>query len=113
MRGSVQLRAFGQRDPLVEYKREGLKLFKEMEESVRAQVLDLVPRLEINMFAQSQKNNPTIELSAVAESGSTDNPVLGTDDVGRNDPCPCGSGKKYKNCGMKNTEEHKRLMQKK
>jgi uncharacterized protein YecA (UPF0149 family) len=34
-----------------------------------------------------------------------------TSEIGRNDPCPCGSGKKYKNCGLKNTEEHQRLMQ--
>ncbi len=101
MRGSVNLRAYGQRDPLVEYKKEGLRLFRELEESTVQTVLRLMPNM--GGVAESPE---AVELKEVHESaqiiGSADSKgVPGTlrgEKVGRNDPCPCGSGKKYKKC---------------
>jgi preprotein translocase subunit SecA len=129
MRNSVRLRAYGQRDPLVEYKREGLRMFKEMEESINLEVLRATPKISTGGI-QFSDQGPTIEIHAnpqiigVPTSG-TPHPgeqnaatpqsgaAAANSKVGRNDPCPCGSGKKWKNCGLKNTEEHQRLMAKK
>ena len=102
LRGSVNLRAYGQRDPLVEYKKEGLRLFKTMQESVDAQVLNVLPHMGIGaMQAEEAKLKETQKhmKAAGAEGKSDSNSVsVKKEKVGRNDPCPCGSGKKYKNC---------------
>lgn len=100
LRSSVNLRAYGQREPIVEYKKEGLKMFKEMEEAFRDQVLSLVETIDTkNIQAAKEEERPqqTLVTSHTEPSelgGKKDN----TDKVGRNDPCPCGSGKKYKKC---------------
>ncbi len=122
MRSSVNLRAYGQRDPLVEYKREGLKMFKEMENSVDREIIRILANVQGQVEGGS--NVPVIELRQSADqylsTNQADNqggvgsasgmvadairdarviPVIsGQDKVGRNDPCPCGSGKKYKKC---------------
>ncbi|MDQ5893626.1 MAG: preprotein translocase subunit SecA [Patescibacteria group bacterium] len=102
-RSSVNLRAYGQRDPLVEYKKEGLRLFKEMQAAINGKILDLLPHIAAGVV-----NQETVELKEVHEQAQT----IGSGDgdkaapaatakkpeVGRNDPCPCGSGKKYKKC---------------
>ena len=94
MRSSVRLRAYGQRDPLVEYKREGLRLFKEMEEAIDLEVLRAIPNMGRGVAQTNQ--GPTIELHALQPGASAASPAEAK--VGRNDPCPCGSGKKYKRC---------------
>ncbi|MES3031024.1 MAG: preprotein translocase subunit SecA [Patescibacteria group bacterium] len=100
-RSSVNLRAYGQRDPLVEYKKEGLRLFKEMQAAIDAQILNVLPHIAAGTIAQE-----TVELKEVHDQaqaigeGSSTAPaeVPKKDEVGRNDTCPCGSGKKYKKC---------------
>ena len=122
-RSSVNLRAYGQRDPLVEYKREGSRLFKEMQAAMRNQVIKILPNV-----APVSNGAPLVQASSVAKnlrevhenaqligggnaSAPADaKPVQKEQEVGRNDLCPCGSGKKYKNCGLKNTEEHQKNM---
>jgi preprotein translocase subunit SecA len=106
LRGSVNLRAYGQRDPLVEYKREGLRLFKEMQEAINDQIFKLIPHIGAGAFvAEEEKLKETQKHMKVAgNDGKGDvNPsqIKSQFDgarVGRNDPCPCGSGKKYKHC---------------
>ncbi len=103
LRGSVNLRSYGQRDPLVEYKREGLSLFKEMQGAINAQVISLLPHIGAGAFvAEEEKLKETQKgmKMAGAEGKSDNSPVQIKDknEVGRNDPCPCGSGKKYKKC---------------
>ncbi|MFA6226887.1 MAG: preprotein translocase subunit SecA [Candidatus Paceibacterota bacterium] len=103
LRGSVNLRAYGQRDPLVEYKKDGLRLFKEMQIAINEQVLKLLPHVGAGAFqAEEEKLKETQKHMKVAGAeGKTDSiaaPVRSGDKVGRNDPCPCGSGKKYKHC---------------
>ncbi len=113
MRSSVGLRAYGQRDPLVEYKREGLRLFKQMEVGVDAEIIRTLENVTAEIGVG--ENVRTVELKPNADSY---NPVTGEiaqnianiksakaavknqegNKVGRNDPCPCGSGKKYKKC---------------
>ncbi|MBX4215445.1 preprotein translocase subunit SecA [Candidatus Parcubacteria bacterium] len=122
-RSSVNLRAYGQRDPLVEYKREGLRLFREMQEALRNQLLSLIASLgegaeglkaappERHDLKEVKENALLLGNSASPESSGK--AVSSEPKVGRNDPCPCGSGKKYKKCGEQDTEEHKALMAKK
>jgi preprotein translocase subunit SecA len=112
LRGSVNLRAYGQRDPLVEYKKEGLRYFKDMEESIRRQVSEFLLALDPEAFGQVGN----VSIQKEAESlGDTNRQVKSVDgDIGRNDPCPCGAinpntGKpyKYKQCGLINAPYHK------
>ncbi len=103
LRGSVNLRSYGQRDPLVEYKREGLSLFKEMQGAINAQVISLLPHIGAGAFvAEEEKLKETQKgMKMAGAEGKTDNASISTknkNDVGRNDLCPCGSGKKYKKC---------------
>ncbi|MES3005343.1 MAG: preprotein translocase subunit SecA [Patescibacteria group bacterium] len=125
LRNSVNLRAYGQRDPLVEYKREGLHLFKEMEQAVDNEIVRILKSIAPDTNISMGQNVKTIELrpdaagNITATSGgqpvgnvpATAVPVVKQgEEIGRNDPCPCGSGKKWKNCGLKNIEEHQKLM---
>jgi preprotein translocase subunit SecA len=101
-RSSVNLRAYGQREPLIEYKKEGLKLFKEMEANFKEQVFSLINTINANIKENRQEEvveaRPELILSS---SDGTDTPITKrreSDKIGRNDPCSCGSGKKFKHC---------------
>ncbi len=98
MRSSVNLRAYGQRDPLVEYKREGLKLFKDMERAIGEEILKLIPQIkeEKSFFKETVRLTEGRE-NTEATSGVVVKASSGLK-IGRNDPCPCGSGKKFKKC---------------
>ena len=102
LRGSVNLRAYGQRDPLVEYKKEGLRLFKDMQGAVDAQILSVLPHMGAGALQVEEaklKETQKHMKEAGAEGKSDSQPAIAAKNkVGRNDPCPCGSGKKYKNC---------------
>jgi preprotein translocase subunit SecA len=104
-RSSVNLRAYGQRDPLVEYKKEGLRLFKEMEQGVVEKVLSILPSLggtvsKINVGEKRKLEEVHENARMIGGESETKNVggVSSENKVGRNDPCPCGSGKKYKKC---------------
>jgi preprotein translocase subunit SecA len=107
LRGSVNLRAYGQRDPLTEYRKEGTQMYKHMEMMAANQIFEMIEKLSkeqaesATSLAVAPLPKPVIKLQT---------PTGEQKDIGRNDPCPCGSGKKYKNCGLKNTEEHQKLM---
>jgi len=107
-RSSVNLRAYGQREPLIEYKKEGLRLFREMEVNFKEQVFSLINTINAgikeNTKTEIVEERPELILSSSdgnlsAQAG--DNPGTirrETKKIGRNDPCHCGSGKKYKRC---------------
>ena len=84
LKDSVRLRAYGQRDPLVEYKKEGHRLFKELLENCERNMVESIMKATINIQPLSKP-----------EEYSTSKNKTG---ISRNDPCPCGSGKKYKKC---------------
>jgi preprotein translocase subunit SecA len=102
MRGSVRLRAYGQRDPLVEFKKEGLSLFKEMELAIFGNVLELLAKVEGELKTEEIKikevHNQAEMILGSSPATAQPTPATGGPKVGRNDPCPCGSGKKYKHC---------------
>lgn len=100
LRGSVNLRAYGQRDPLVEYKKEGLKLFKEMEVAIDDTIIDTLSKVDTTI---KQAEAPVVietreDLSKGSVAKNNKPVVHDGSKVDRNDPCPCGSGKKYKKC---------------
>lgn len=112
-RGSVNLRAYGQRDPLIEYKKEGLRLFKDMEMSIDDNVLKLLPNIGGNAFAQERRKVQEVHqqgsiLAKAQKPESVQSSALHTSvdkthapdgkKIGRNDPCYCGSSKKFKKC---------------
>jgi len=96
LRGSVRLRAYGQRDPLVEFKREGLAMFRVLENSIYQEVIKML-EASAAVAAPEQVKLETIHDGAVKIMADGKNKIKDKE-VGRNDPCPCGSGKKYKKC---------------
>lgn len=115
MQSSVHLRAYGQRDPLVEYKREGLRMFRDTEEQIKAEIIKLLPNVGLHFKTETIALTQAVH-DSVLNPGSRANSGpsgVAASTIGRNDDCPCGSGKKYKKCGLLNTAEHQQLMAKK
>ncbi|MEK7375562.1 MAG: preprotein translocase subunit SecA [Candidatus Margulisiibacteriota bacterium] len=104
LRDGIGLRAWGQRDPLIEYKIEAYGMFQEMMSSARKEILGLLFKLQIVQAAEPVKSKiKSVSYGAPDESRGalqSASPVVKPDKTGRNDPCPCGSGKKYKKCCM-------------
>jgi preprotein translocase subunit SecA len=114
LKEGIGMRAYGQRDPLVEYKRESFDLFQEMMERVEDQVVQYLYRVELVQQAPERRPRQVAHRESKAEASALQgerreaqhSPTAGppttvrrsTPKVGRNDPCPCGSGKKYKKC---------------
>ncbi|WP_226037150.1 preprotein translocase subunit SecA [Aquibacillus saliphilus] len=99
LRQGIHLRAYGQNDPLREYQMEGFGMFEQMVDAINEDVARYVMKAQIRENLQRQE----VVKDAKAVSGDQEKkkvkrPFVKSDDVGRNEPCPCGSGKKYKNC---------------
>jgi len=99
LREGIGLRAWGQRDPLIEYKIEGYKMFQEMMDAARQEIISMIYKVQVikegeEELLQRKRNVTYGEPTRVSRSSS----LRKTEKVGRNDPCPCGSGKKYKKC---------------
>jgi preprotein translocase subunit SecA len=96
LRDSVRLRGYGQRDPLIEYKREGHQMFQRMLKEINRQIAHLIYKVNIQVEPQAKPvQTVTNQPGAKGSVPSTDPKYEG---VGRNDLCPCGSGKKFKRC---------------
>ena len=120
LREGINLRAYGQRNPLVEYKIEALDMFEEMEAAIQDQIASLMYHVSIVTPEQQQDTEAAIEAQRsklsdhlqnaqashgdeVSAAEAKQKPVTNDGEkIGRNDPCPCGSGKKYKNCCGRN-----------
>jgi len=97
LRQGIGLRAYGQRDPVMEYKFEGYEMFQDMVRSIQEEVLTLLYHIRVQ--TNMPKREKVAEPIAASHGGSQpQKPVVKDAKVGRNDPCPCGSGKKYKKC---------------
>jgi preprotein translocase subunit SecA len=129
LREGIGLRAYGQRDPLIEYKVEAANMFDALQESIRNEVVFTIYHLQVQQQApppppRGVESGPESgdglgtdgvpapragapaqaangAMRAAAQAGRQ--PVHAATKVGRNDPCPCGSGKKYKRCHGLNT----------
>ena len=104
LKDGIGLRAYGQKDPVVQYRIEGSDMFEQMVEDIRADVVKILFNIQragdirrkqtVEITKASQENlknldNDTVRKETVKKDGPS---------IGRNDPCPCGSGKKYKQC---------------
>ncbi len=129
LRSSVNLRAYGQREPIVEYKKEGLMMFRGMEEAFKEQVFSLIG--SITEPAKAETNEPKeiflgnqlestkfsdTSLKTITPEGKN-NVESGMKEIGRNDPCPCGAinpatgqAYKWKKCGMINAPWHRKSL---
>ncbi len=97
MRQGIGLQAMAQRDPLVAYKREGHNLFQSLLSSIQHDVVHTIYHVSIAK-KEAPRRVPVAAGVASGGGGRTQQPKAGVKKVGRNDPCPCGSGKKYKKC---------------
>ncbi|HGT0999307.1 TPA: preprotein translocase subunit SecA [Enterococcus faecium] len=104
LRQSIGLRAYGQNNPLVEYQTEGYKMFEDMVGAIEYEVTRIFMKAEIRQNVQrEQVSQGTASHSEDGDAKENSNTSakkqpIHVNKVGRNDPCPCGSGKKYKNC---------------
>jgi preprotein translocase subunit SecA len=99
LRDSVRLRAYGQRDPLVEYKNEGHKMFQQLLRAIEGQVTAMIYKVEMQPTTANRLPTTAMNLKTNKDDGAVGrSPLAVSGRVGRNDPCPCGSGKKYKKC---------------
>ncbi len=100
LKEGIGLRGYGQKDPLVEYKREGFDAFMAMVDRIKVDTLDRLFKVQVvRQEAMEQRRRPQRLIMNRGEGEGPKQPVKREEKkVGRNDPCPCGSGKKYKKC---------------
>lgn len=102
LRNGIYLRGFSQRDPLNEFKREAFGLFNSMMETVRDETLAMITRIPTEQVdtAAMEREEKALADKIARESGILPSvaALAESKNIGRNDPCPCGSGKKYKHC---------------
>ncbi len=97
LREGISLRAIGQKDPIVEFRFEAFEMFDEMIKRIQEDTIKII--LHANVENMPQRERVVKEMYENAPSDTpVRKPVVKTQKVGRNDPCPCGSGKKYKKC---------------
>ena len=102
LKSGINLRAYGQRDPVVEYKFEGYDMFEEMISLIREDTLKLIYRARVEKPVERVQVAKPLETMGDGSVSKTTRKA--NDKVGRNDLCPCGSGKKYKKCCGANQE---------
>jgi len=105
LKEGISFRSWGQKNPLTEYKREAFDMFKDMLQSVRWEIVQNIFRFNFETFnsleLERKREKELRELNLVSSNSesASQQPVEHADErIGRNDPCPCGSGKKYKKC---------------
>ena len=101
LRQGIGLRALGQQDPVIAYKLEGFNMFDEMVDQIRQDTVRYLFGITIEKQPTERKQIVDVD-NIEAPTDEPKQPVVKETKVGRNDPCPCGSGKKYKNCCGKN-----------
>ena len=99
LRQGIVLRSYGQMDPVIEYKREGFEMFEAMIDAIREEIVRRIFLAQVKPQTELKRE----KVAQVTSAGTGDQtvkkqPVVKKTKVGRNDPCPCGSGKKYKQC---------------
>jgi preprotein translocase subunit SecA len=97
LREGIGLRAYGQKDPLVEYKFEAYEMFNAMIANIQEDFIRYVLRVSPTVVEEPKERPQKVVENRYEEQGPKQ-PIRAENQVGRNDPCPCGSGKKYKKC---------------
>ena len=100
LKQGIGLRAYGQHDPVIAYKEEGYEMFQAMITAIREETVRRLMTLELRPSQEVRRQKVATEFSTSGDKTVKSQPVRVTGKVGPNDPCPCGSGKKYKKCCM-------------
>ncbi|HPN96938.1 MAG TPA: preprotein translocase subunit SecA [Candidatus Moranbacteria bacterium] len=113
LREGIGLRGYGQRDPLIEYKREAFSLFSHLMENIKSSIVHTIFKISLAAPEKESASQRNLTFRGAEETEQfasarkvQDNkkeeekssPIINEERIGRNDPCPCGSGKKYKKC---------------
>lgn len=101
LRQGIHLRAYGQNDPLREYQLEGFNMFEAMIQSIEEETAKYIMKAQIRNNLQREsvvENTHAVSGGGEGEGTKVRKPFVRKENIGRNDPCPCGSGKKYKQC---------------
>ena len=103
LRQGIGLRAYGQSDPVVEYKREGYEMFEQMIAAIQAETLRRIflARVQVNTGVKRERVARVTGESAGSDGTVKKQPIKKGQKIGPNEPCPCGSGKKFKKCTCK------------
>jgi preprotein translocase subunit SecA len=120
LREGVGLRGYAAKDPLVEYKGEAFKLFEDLVRSIDYEVVHRIFKIQLQQQGQPREHQHAPQVGQTSTSaGAAVSATVGSDSpspeptpeiskkIGRNDPCPCGSGSKYKKCGLIDAPQHK------
>ena len=95
LRKGISLRSYGQIDPVVEYKKEGFEMFEDLTAAIQDDTITLLLKAELQKVPPKQEERKDLQTN---QTGPMLPKKSAKQEIGRNDPCPCGSGKKYKNC---------------
>jgi len=98
LKQGIGLRAYGQIDPVIAYTKEGFELYEKMNQSIQEDTIKYLFHIDVKKDKVEIKETDMSSLSTNKEETTKKQPVVSKDKIGRNDPCPCGSGKKYKKC---------------
>lgn len=98
LRKGIVLRSYGQKNPVIEYRFEGFEMFDAMVESIREETIRLLFTIQVNNGQAPQRERVAEPTQTSGDGSLANTPKKAGKKIGRNDPCPCGSGKKYKNC---------------
>lgn len=98
LRKGIVLRSYGQKNPVIEYRFEGFEMFDAMVESIREETIRLLFTIQVNNGQAPQRERVADPMPTGGDDSVKSAPRKNGKKIGRNDPCPCGSGKKYKNC---------------
>lgn len=95
LREGIGLRAYGQQDPVQAYQMEGYDMFQQLVNSIKEDTVKYILNAKVGNMPEREQ---VAEVITTNQEGSIKMPVVKEEKIGRNDPCPCGSGKKYKKC---------------
>ncbi len=103
LKEGIGLRGYAQQNPLIEYKREGLDMFQEMIDQIKGEIIQILYRIQVATREETEQleeaqQQPMYFSHGDSGGGSKPQPAKRKAKIGRNQPCPCGSGKKYKRC---------------
>lgn len=98
LRQGIGLQSYAQQNPLQLYQQEGFRKFERMMTSIKQEVLKYLMRVQIRQNIQREDNTKNLATNGPVDNSAIKKPKVNEHKVGRNDLCPCGSGKKYKNC---------------
>ena len=103
LRRGIGLKAYGNQDPVIAYKKEGFDLFERMNANIQSDTVSMLMHVNIEKAPSREEKKVDLVMSGGSEGAKSPRQAQAVSKkIGRNDPCPCGSGKKYKNCCEKN-----------